>query len=85
MQRREMGAFRRALGRHLDEAVADGETAAGVDADDALDRLLALLDGLSVRAVLEPARLPAARQRTLLDQEVDRLRATAGAPSATAS
>jgi AcrR family transcriptional regulator len=80
VQRREMGAFRRALGRHLEEAVADGETAAGVDADDALDRLLALMDGLSVRAVLEPARLPATRQRTLLDQEVDRLRAS-GVPA----
>jgi AcrR family transcriptional regulator len=78
VQRREMAGFRRALGRHLDEAVADGEVAAGVAADDALDRLLAFLDGVSVRAVLEPARLPAARQLALLDQEVDRLRAAAG-------
>lgn len=78
VQQREMAAFRRALGRHLDEAVADGEVAAGVAADDALDRLLAFLDGVSVRAVLEPARLPTARQLALLDQEVDRLRAAAG-------
>jgi AcrR family transcriptional regulator len=75
VQRREMAAFRRALGRHLAEAVADGETTPGLDPDDALDRLLALMDGLSLRAVLEPGRLPAVRQRTLLDQEVDLLRA----------
>jgi AcrR family transcriptional regulator len=74
VQRQEMAGFRRQVRRHLDEAVADGETAAAVDADDALERLLALMDGLSVRAVLEPARLTAERQRALLDEEVHRLR-----------
>jgi hypothetical protein len=74
VQRQEMAGFRRQVRRHLDEAVADGETAAAVDADDALERLLALMDGLSVRAVLEPARLTAERQRALLDESVHRLR-----------
>jgi AcrR family transcriptional regulator len=75
VQRRETGAFRGQLRRHLDEAVAEGELAGGVDPDDALERLLALLDGISVRAVIEPSRLSPARQLALLDGEVNRLRA----------
>jgi AcrR family transcriptional regulator len=75
VQRRETAGFRGRLRRHLDEAVDDGELAAGVEPEDALERLLALMDGVSVRAVIDPDRLPAARQLALLDGEVDRLRA----------
>jgi AcrR family transcriptional regulator len=78
VQRRETAGFRRQLRRHLDEAVADHELGTRADPDDALERLLALMDGLSVRAVIEPLRLPPARQLALLDQEVDRLRSAGG-------
>lgn len=74
VQRREMERFRKQLRRHLDEAVADGECPPGSDQEDALERLLALLDGISLRAVLEPSRLPAHRQLALLDREIDGLR-----------
>jgi AcrR family transcriptional regulator len=75
VQRREMGRFRKELVRHLEEAVADGETAAGLDVPDAVERLLVVMDGMSVRAVIEPSRLPAERQLALLDDEIERLRA----------
>jgi AcrR family transcriptional regulator len=75
VQRAETAGFRRGLRRHLGEAVEDGELAAGLDPEDTLERLLALMDGISVRAVIDPARLPAARQLALLDGELDRLRA----------
>jgi AcrR family transcriptional regulator len=78
VQRRETAGFRGQLGKHLDEAVADGELGGAVDPDDALERLLALMDGISVRAVIEPSRLPPARQLALLDDEVNRLRAAQG-------
>ena len=77
VQRAETAGFRRGLRRHLAEAVDDGELAAGLDPEDTLERLLALMDGISVRAVIDPARLPAARQLALLDGEVERLRARA--------
>lgn len=79
VQRREAAAFRARLKRHLNEAVLDGETPAGLDVDDGVERLLALMDGISVRAVVDPSRLPSSRQLALLDEEVDRLRAPAPA------
>jgi AcrR family transcriptional regulator len=78
VQRRETAGFRGQLRKHLDEAVADGELGGAVDPDDALERLLALMDGISVRAVIEPSRLPPARQLALLDDEVNRLGAARG-------
>jgi AcrR family transcriptional regulator len=74
VQRREMSRFRRELTRHLDEAVADGEPAGDLAVDEAVERLLVVMDGLSVRAVIEPSRLPADRQLALLDDEIERLR-----------
>jgi AcrR family transcriptional regulator len=75
VQRREMGRFRRELTRHLDEAVADGETAGDLAVDEAVERLLVVMDGISVRAVIDPSRLPADRQLALLEEEIERLRA----------
>jgi hypothetical protein len=45
-----------------------GELAAGSDIEEATHRLVALIDGLSVEAVLYPARVPPGRQVALLDQ-----------------
>jgi AcrR family transcriptional regulator len=52
----------------LCEAGRLGELAAGVDTEEATHRLVALIDGLSVEAVLYPARVPPARQTALLDE-----------------
>ena len=50
-------------------AAADtGELGTGVDIEEATHRLVALIDGLSVEAVLYPARVPPQRQVALLDQ-----------------
>jgi AcrR family transcriptional regulator len=78
VQRRETAGFREQLRRHLDEAVAGRELADGVAPEDALDALLALMDGISVRAVIDPSRLRPERQLALLDGEVDRLRSADG-------
>jgi len=45
-----------------------GELAAETDIEEATYRLVALIDGLSVEAVLYPARVPPDRQVALLDQ-----------------
>jgi AcrR family transcriptional regulator len=45
-----------------------GELAGGADIEEATHRLVALIDGLSVEAVLYPARVPPDRQVALLDQ-----------------
>ncbi len=45
-----------------------GELAGGTDIEEATHRLVALIDGLSVEAVLYPARVPPGRQVALLDQ-----------------
>lgn len=45
-----------------------GELAAETDIEEARHRLVALIDGLSVEAVLYPARVPPDRQVALLDQ-----------------
>jgi AcrR family transcriptional regulator len=44
------------------------ELATGTDLEEATHRLVALIDGLSVEAVLYPARVPPERQIVLLDQ-----------------
>jgi AcrR family transcriptional regulator len=75
VQRRESDRFRRTLRRHLAEAIEDGEAPGDLDVDQSLERLLALMDGISVRAVIEPSSLPTNRQLALLDEEIARLRA----------
>jgi AcrR family transcriptional regulator len=45
-----------------------GELVPGLDLEEATHRLVALIDGLSVQAVLYPARVPPERQVALLDQ-----------------
>ncbi len=59
------------LRRHLEQAAAAGELAAGLDLDFATHRLVALIDGLSAERVLYPGRVPAGRQVAMLDALLD--------------
>jgi AcrR family transcriptional regulator len=52
----------------LEDAGKQGELAAGLDIEESTHRLVALIDGLSVEAVLYPARVPPDRQVALLDR-----------------
>jgi AcrR family transcriptional regulator len=66
--------------RDLLAAASDlGELAPGLDLEEATHRLVALIDGLSVQAVLYPARVPPERQVALLDQLLAGFAAPAGA------
>jgi AcrR family transcriptional regulator len=62
--------LRRAVLQRLGEAAAAGELPAALDLESAADRLLTFVDGLSVRAVLYPAALPAGKQRAMLALEL---------------
>jgi AcrR family transcriptional regulator len=62
------------LRRHLDDAGARGELAAGLDLDFATHQLVALIDGLSAERVLYPDRVPPARQVMMLDRLLDGFR-----------
>lgn len=50
------------------EAEQAGELREGVDLDDVVDRLLALMDGFSIQSVLNPKRTPPGRQIRHLDE-----------------
>ncbi|PRY00820.1 TetR/AcrR family transcriptional regulator [Allonocardiopsis opalescens] len=73
VQRSEGGDLRDALRTLLDEAAAGGEIVSAEDPDDLVERLLALVDGLSLHHVLYPDRMPAARVERLLLAELDRV------------
>ncbi len=59
----------------LAEAEGLGELRAAVDLEEATHQLVALIDGVSVEAVLYPARVPPDRQVALLDTVLAGLRA----------
>jgi AcrR family transcriptional regulator len=65
----------------LAQLVADGQEAGEVRSDEApediAERLLGLIDGFSLHALLNPERLSQGRQIALIQQEFDRLRADA--------
>lgn len=63
-------AFRGAIERYLREALADGSLSPSLNVVEATERLHAFVDGLSLHAAIEPARLPADRQAALLDSEL---------------
>ncbi|MBG0833028.1 TetR/AcrR family transcriptional regulator [Planomonospora sp. ID67723] len=77
-QRAEAGELRYLVRSLLGAAAADGEIATGEDLDDVAERLLALVDGLSLHRLLYPDRLGAERAQRLLEAELDRLRRPAG-------
>jgi AcrR family transcriptional regulator len=57
----------------LREAQAAGEIIATEHPDDLAERLLALIDGLSLHSLLDPQRVSRERQVALAQQELDRL------------
>ena len=74
VQNAEFDRFARRLRAHLAEAREHGELRAGVDLDVAAHQLLVLIDGLSAQRVLYPGRVPALRQRQMLDALLDSFR-----------
>jgi AcrR family transcriptional regulator len=61
------------LATRVAEAQAAGEIAASDDPNDLAERLLALIDGLSLHSLLDPQRVTRERQVELAQQELDRL------------
>jgi AcrR family transcriptional regulator len=57
----------------VEEARALGEIEPGVPSADVAERLLALIDGLSLHALLNPERLTRERQVAIVEQEFDRM------------
>ncbi|WP_433378802.1 TetR/AcrR family transcriptional regulator [Streptosporangium sp. CA-115845] len=75
-QRTEAEELRYLVRSLLGAAVAGGEISTTEDLDDVTERLLALVDGLSVHRLLYPGRLGTARLERVLNAELDRLRPT---------
>jgi AcrR family transcriptional regulator len=73
-QREEAAERRRLVRAQLAAALENGDIATDENLDDVTERLLALVDGLSVHGLLYPDRVDAARIERLLDAELDRLR-----------
>jgi AcrR family transcriptional regulator len=61
------------LTRYVREGQEAGEIRRDEAPEDIAERLLGLIDGFSLHALLTPERLPDERQVTLVDQEFDRL------------
>jgi AcrR family transcriptional regulator len=76
VQRGGYATWRDLVARLLREAARAGELRAGLDPRREGERLLLLIDGLTLQATLEPERLPPRRQRALLRAELERLRTT---------
>ncbi|GHH71137.1 hypothetical protein GCM10017673_24070 [Streptosporangium violaceochromogenes] len=74
-QRAEAEGLRRLVRDLLDAAERAGEIRTREDLGDVADRLLALVDGLSVHRLLYPDRLGADRLERLLGAEIDRIQA----------
>jgi AcrR family transcriptional regulator len=67
LQNSEVEAWCGRVRSRLLEAGQAGELREGVDVDDVVDRLLALMDGFSIQSVLNPKRTPPDRQVRHLD------------------
>jgi AcrR family transcriptional regulator len=75
LQHAEFDRFAERLRAHLAEADCRGELRDGVDLSLASHQLLVLIDGLSAERVLYPDRVTPARQRQMLDELLEGLRA----------
>ncbi|WP_214410958.1 TetR/AcrR family transcriptional regulator [Sphaerisporangium fuscum] len=73
VQREEAAELRYLVRTLLDAAEAAGEISTGEDLDDVTERLLALVDGLSVHRLLYPDRLPPEALVRLMTAELERL------------
>jgi BetI-type transcriptional repressor, C-terminal len=80
LQHAEFDRFAARLRTHLSEAVSRGELRDGVDIALASRQLLVLIDGLSAERVLYPDRVTPARQRQMLDELLESLRARSDRP-----
>ncbi|WP_084780211.1 TetR/AcrR family transcriptional regulator [Planobispora rosea] len=84
-QRAEAGQLRYLVRSLLGAAADTGEITTAEDLDDVTERLLALVDGLSLHHLLYPDRAGAGRLERLLHAELDRLRDPAAPADATAT
>ncbi|GAA2811323.1 TetR/AcrR family transcriptional regulator [Nonomuraea dietziae] len=73
VQRAEAAELRAAVRRLLEEARAAGEIRADEGLDDLTERLLALVDGLSLRALLYPGRLGRAELERIMTTTLEAL------------
>ena len=80
-QRADAEELRRLVRSLLGAAAEAREIGTPEDLGDVTERLLALVDGLSVRRLLHPGRIDAGRLERLLDAELDRLRTGGGQSS----
>lgn len=69
------------LTKYVREGQEAGEIRVDEAPEDIAERLLGLIDGFSLHALLTPERLSSERQVTLIDQEFERLREGASATS----
>jgi AcrR family transcriptional regulator len=65
---------RRQWTRFVHDAQALNEVPADLDVDLAVDELMALIDSLSVEAIIDPERMTAEHQMLLIDRFLDRIR-----------
>ncbi|GAA1304657.1 TetR family transcriptional regulator [Planotetraspora silvatica] len=75
VQRREAAELRYLVVSLLQSAAEAGQIRTDEDLDDVAERLLALVDGLSVHRLLYPSRITEERLERLILGELDRLRA----------
>lgn len=73
LQNAEVDGFCQRVRDRLVEAERTGDLQRRVDVDDTVDELLALMDGCSIQAVLNPGRMPADRQVARLDAILRRI------------
>ncbi len=78
VQREEAGELRYLVRSLLNNAAETGEITTDEDLDDVAERLLALVDGLSVHRLLYPDRATAQRLERLILRELDQLSARGG-------
>ncbi len=79
LQRRHYSEWRAVLRAHLEEAHRRGELRPDVEIEDEVEAMVALTDGLSLQAVLEPEHSDHARRTAIVDRWVDGLRRRRGA------
>ncbi len=80
IQNDEVDGFCTRVRRRLVEARDDGQLAEGLDIDRAVHECLILMDGLSIQAVMYPARAAKTEQLELLDALLKRISGAAVAP-----
>jgi AcrR family transcriptional regulator len=70
LERQSYGEWRTLLSRHFEEALADAEVAADLDCAGEAVRAAALVDGLSIQAMLEPGRMTPRKVVEIMDSHL---------------